>query len=79
MVSLPAELAQAVEDYRFNRRVKTEAEAIRRLIEAGLRSEEEVPISDLRSLGTSPRDAAGKPSVPSLKTGVAPRGTKRAR
>ena len=36
MVSLPAELAQAVEDYRFANRLKTEAEAIRRLIEAGL-------------------------------------------
>jgi len=41
MVSLTAELAQAIEDYRFNKRVKTEAEAIRRLILAGLRAEEE--------------------------------------
>jgi hypothetical protein len=38
MVSLPAELAQAIEDYRFAHRLKTEAEAIRRLIEAGLRT-----------------------------------------
>jgi hypothetical protein len=36
IVSLPAELAQAIEDYRFNHRMKTEAEAIRRLIELGL-------------------------------------------
>ena len=36
MVSIPADLARAIEDYRFNNRLKTEAEAIRRLIEAGL-------------------------------------------
>ena len=36
IVSLPAELAQAIEDYRFTNRLKTEAEAIRQLIEAGL-------------------------------------------
>jgi hypothetical protein len=36
IVSLPAELAQAIEDYRFANRMKTEAEAIRRLIELGL-------------------------------------------
>src|ERR1700738_3543048 len=36
IVSLPAELAQGIEDYRFTNRLKTEAEAIRQLIEAGL-------------------------------------------
>src|SRR5712672_2043729 len=36
MVSVPADLAQAIEDYRFANRMKTEAEAIRRLIELGL-------------------------------------------
>ena len=36
IVSLPAALAQAIEDYRFSNRLKTEAEAIRRLIEVGL-------------------------------------------
>lgn len=36
IVSLPAALAQAIEDYRFGNRLKTEAEAIRRLIERGL-------------------------------------------
>jgi hypothetical protein len=36
MVSLPADLAKAVDDYRFENRITTEAEAIRRLIEAGL-------------------------------------------
>jgi Arc/MetJ-type ribon-helix-helix transcriptional regulator len=38
MVTLPAELAQAIEEYRFANRFKTEAEAIRRLIEAGLQA-----------------------------------------
>jgi hypothetical protein len=36
MVSLPAELAEQVEDYRFANRLKTEADAIRRLIQLGL-------------------------------------------
>lgn len=39
MVSLPPHLWEAVEDYRFDRRYKTESEAIRRLVEAGLRLE----------------------------------------
>jgi Arc/MetJ-type ribon-helix-helix transcriptional regulator len=38
MVTLPAELAQAIEEYRFANRYKTEAEAIRRLIEAGIQA-----------------------------------------
>jgi Arc/MetJ-type ribon-helix-helix transcriptional regulator len=36
-VSLPLELAKAVEDYRFANRFKTESDAIRRLIELGLK------------------------------------------
>ena len=36
MISLPAELAEQVEDYRFSNRLKTEAEALRRLIQLGL-------------------------------------------
>jgi hypothetical protein len=42
MVSLPLDLAKAVEDYRFANRIKTEAEAVRRLIERGL--SDEIPI-----------------------------------
>jgi hypothetical protein len=38
MISLPAELAERVEDFRFGERLKTEAEAIRRLIELGLQA-----------------------------------------
>lgn len=36
LVSLPPDLAQAIEDYRFAQRINSESEAIRRLIEAGL-------------------------------------------
>jgi hypothetical protein len=36
MVSLSAETAKAIEDYRFKHRITTESEAIRHLIEAGL-------------------------------------------
>ncbi len=38
LVSLPRAMAQAIEDFRFQQRIKTESEAIRRLIEAGLKS-----------------------------------------
>ena len=59
MVNLPAELVQAVEDYRFHNRVNTEAEAIRLLIEAGLAStgnrpatpENNAPVSLIAALG----------------------------
>lgn len=36
LVSLPNSMVQAIEDFRFRERVKTESEAIRRLIELGL-------------------------------------------
>jgi metal-responsive CopG/Arc/MetJ family transcriptional regulator len=36
LVSLPREMVKAIEDFRFANRIKTESEAIRRLIEAGL-------------------------------------------
>jgi hypothetical protein len=36
LVSLPHELLRAIEDFRFQQRIKTESEAIRRLIETGL-------------------------------------------
>lgn len=49
MVSLPADLAAQVEDYRFSHRMKTEAEAIRRLIELGLQAAQAVPNPDDKS------------------------------
>lgn len=36
LVSLPIPLVQAIADFRFQQRVSTESEAIRRLIELGL-------------------------------------------
>jgi len=36
IVSLPADLAKAIEDFRFEERISTEAEAIRQLLIAGL-------------------------------------------
>ncbi len=38
LVSLPRALVQAIDDYRFGERIKTESEAIRRLIELGLKA-----------------------------------------
>ena len=39
IVSFPEWLLQAVEDYRYDTRIPSEAEAIRTLIEVGLRAE----------------------------------------
>lgn len=36
LIAISPEMAQAIEDFRFRERIKTEAEAIRRLIEIGL-------------------------------------------
>ncbi|WP_298222452.1 ribbon-helix-helix protein, CopG family [Acidocella sp.] len=41
LVSLPPDLLAAIDDYRFANRVKTESEAIRRLIEQGLEKAKE--------------------------------------
>lgn len=40
LVSLPKSMLQEIKDFRFNHRIDTESEAIRRLIEAGLKSAE---------------------------------------
>ncbi|MBK1837333.1 hypothetical protein JHL17_07895 [Azospirillum sp. YIM B02556] len=50
MVSLPSELWERVEDYRFSQRIRSEAEAIRKLIEHGLSA------SEASDLGPSPRE-----------------------
>lgn len=39
IVTFPRELVARVEDYRFQNRIRTESEAIRRLIELGLASQ----------------------------------------
>jgi metal-responsive CopG/Arc/MetJ family transcriptional regulator len=41
LVTLPHELLRAVEDYRFDNRIKTESEALRALIRIGLATVEE--------------------------------------
>ena len=41
LIAMPPALAEAIEEYRFRERIKTEAEAIRRLIEAGLSTRKE--------------------------------------
>ena len=41
LVSIPRDVWDQVEDYRFENRIKTESEAIRRLIELGLRASAE--------------------------------------
>ena len=44
LVSLPHTMVQAIEDFRFQGRIKTESEAIRRLIELGLNAaKQQVP------------------------------------
>ncbi len=43
LVTLPKTLVQAIDDYRFEQRIKTEAEAIRRLIELGLEASKAQP------------------------------------
>ncbi|GCD49804.1 hypothetical protein BJI49_11925 [Acetobacter pasteurianus] len=40
LVSMPKELVQEIENYRFANRIKTEAEAIRQLIKLGLEKAE---------------------------------------
>src|ERR1700704_41619 len=64
MVSVPADLAQAIEDYRFANRIKTEAEAIRRLFELGLGK---APAS-APSGGSPPGSGARKPATPTKIT-----------
>lgn len=39
MITLPSEISQKVDDYRFTKRFRTETEALVRLIEAGLEAE----------------------------------------
>jgi hypothetical protein len=36
IISVPAEMAEAIDEYRFGQRIPTESEAIRRLIRLGL-------------------------------------------
>lgn len=42
-VSMPADLAQAVDDFRFAMRYNSESDAIRRLLELGLDAAKKLP------------------------------------
>ena len=46
LVSLPNEMIVAISDFRFQERIGSEAEAIRRLIEAGLKATNEAQEGD---------------------------------
>ena len=65
MVSLPAGLAEQVEDYRFENRLKTEADAIRRLIQLGLETAKggSHPVVQADQEIVELADAAGKPEA----------------
>jgi metal-responsive CopG/Arc/MetJ family transcriptional regulator len=54
LVSLPPDLTEAVENYRFENRIRSESEAIRRLIERGLETAKAPPA----------RPAKAKPRTP---------------
>jgi hypothetical protein len=71
MVSLPLDLAKAVEDYRFDHRLKTEADAIRRLIEAGLKAADPIPIR-----GSKPDDDTGSSELGKRQRSPTPKAPK---
>ena len=54
LIAITPETAQAIEDYRFENRLKTEAEAIRQLIAAGLG----------KAAAVSTRSGSGSPRKP---------------
>jgi hypothetical protein len=60
MVSLPLELAGAVDDYRFANRLKNDAETLRRLIEAGLKAEQVAAVPPGGDPGRSRKNAGRK-------------------
>ena len=66
LIAITPEVAQAIEDYRFSNRLKTEAEAIRRLIEAGLNAPDEIPIRSRKT--TSGDTGGGKDDVGNFPT-----------
>jgi hypothetical protein len=64
LIAITPEIAQAIEDYRFANRIKSEAEAVRRLIETGLKAG--APIR-----GTKPEPSGGgDPDIDAAKDGV---------
>ena len=58
LIAITPETAQAIEDYRFENRLKTEAEAIRQLIAAGLGKTAAVPSGSGSGSARKPRSTA---------------------
>jgi len=46
LIAMPRELAEKVSEYRFDNRLPSEAEAIRRLIQRGLASHDSAPTDE---------------------------------
>src|SRR5438477_8505875 len=64
LVSLPAELSRAIEDYRFTNRIGSESEAIRRLIETGLGKAKATAPGGSGAGGTRKPRSTGKTAAP---------------
>ena len=67
VVALSTEMAGRIRDYRFAQRLPSENEAIRRLIEAGLKMADPLPIRGLKS-GGGDSGAERKPAAKSATT-----------
>ena len=73
VVGLTADLAERIRDYRFRERIDSENEAIRQLIEAGLKAGEKIPIRNAKPSGS---DGGAEPSGSSKAGKSAPRSRK---
>src|SRR5437868_135800 len=74
LIAITPEIAQAIEDYRFDNRLKTEAEAIRRLIEAGLgKARPGAPSGGVDPSGWRKPRSTGKAAAPRAPKTPAPK------
>ena len=70
MVSLPLKLAEAVDDYRFKNRLKSDAAVLRRLIELGLgKAPTSAPLGGSAPRSTRKPAATAKPAPRAKKPG----------
>jgi hypothetical protein len=70
---IPTDLLVRIDDYRFTKRLPSRAEAIRRLIEAGLSTSEKGGTSDDGGAGGKSKPRATKPPSSPEKPKPAPR------
>jgi hypothetical protein len=68
LVPLSADMAEAISEYRHRERLPSENEAIRRLIEAGLKAGDKIPIRKTSAAPSGGDDMAEKSSVASQPT-----------